>query len=142
MSFDLFLQDMNDHVSQADWIAARDAAFSRHSVQKVDDAVLRFGDGAEIEFFQSKDHPGGTFALRGWSNEVGNFIFDLLDSSKLFLLCSEGVIRSGLTLRPPFPEEGYEEALASSGEELETLLLKGFDVWKEFRDRRAGKMNN
>jgi hypothetical protein len=139
MSFDIFIQDMGQHVSQKTWVAARDSVMRDLKVQSLGDGHnLILPGGEELEFFDSKQHAGGMAALQDLTVPVCELLFELTKRADLFLIPAvenARAVRAARSLRPVFPDSSLKELPVEDGLELHAFLSGGFEVWSEYRSK-------
>jgi hypothetical protein len=139
MSFDIVIQDMDNHVSLDDWHEARDAAFKMNGVHRGTDRVtIVLPNGDEVEFHDAGNKVGGMLSLRALSLPIAKLVYDLISQSGLFLLAMTEIpraVRADCNNRPRFSVPDIEELSMRSSDELFTYLEGGYAAWEQFKGR-------
>lgn len=100
--------------------------------------LVTFPDGGSAEIFGSNLEEGCMAALRGLTDDLVRFLHALLvagdwvvvpaTDEPLAIAASKSAMRGA-------PEDFPEVVVCASADELGTLLSRGVDAWREYRDR-------
>ena len=149
MSFDVFLVTFrNGGKATANAAAARAVLErSRHNRRPEFDAYdVNFEDGSHVELYagglEGGEEPfdGGMFALRGYSDAIGSFIFEFSRAAGcvIFPAMEPACVllpREDLAAHLPADLGGdFQRIPVSSGRELLAALNGGYDTWRAYRD--------
>lgn len=108
---------------------------------------INFDDGSHLELYAGglhgtgKQFDGGMFALRGFSDAIGSFIFDFSRAAGCVMFpASESpcVLLPCADMAAHLPSELGEEFQripVGSGGELLAALKGGYDNWRAYRDQ-------
>jgi hypothetical protein len=152
MSFDLYLQrfragDSAD-VSRGEVLAP----LRRHSQVAADRFgfyLVDFSDGSSVEFSAKELEGEGSFTgcafhVRGFSQSIIEFVFDVAKSGDMVVLNAQGsgdasspvAILTDVSQAGNLPEEGLPNpVLCTSSEHLGKLLGGGYQHWRAYRDQ-------
>ena len=108
----------------------------------------QLSDGSSAEVFfseleEGEEFDGGMIALRGLSLELARFMYSLASAGNLAMLpaMEEAVpIVTSTDNAQRVASRWPEAVVVKTPEELHMLLTKGFDAWKQFRDRVVGDL--
>jgi hypothetical protein len=149
MSFDLFLATFRDGAT-----AAADAAAARTVLERTrydhrpefDAYDVHFDDGSHVEMYaeglHGGDNPfdGAMFALRGFSEAIGAFVFEFSRAAGcvIFPAMEPACVllpRDDLAAHLPTGlGEDFQRIPVASGAELLAALNGGYDSWRAYRD--------
>ncbi|WP_199101102.1 hypothetical protein [Dyella sp. ASV21] len=155
MSFDLFLQRFVSGDSAEVSRTVVLAALRRHSQVAADRFgfyLVDFADGSSVEFSAKglegdESFTGCAFHVRGFSQSVIEFVFDIAKTGDMVILNAQGTgdasspvaILTDMSQATHLPTEGLPNpVVCESSEHLSKLFGVGYQHWREFRDQVTG----
>ena len=150
MSFDVFAQAFRyGESATANAIGARAVMSTVHYSHnpRFNSYVIQFADGSGLEMYArglgggEKPFDGALFALRGFTEPIGDFIFEFTRAADCLLLPAMSPLCVLLTEKGQFEHlprgmaDDFQVILISSGAELLAALDGGYDTWRAYRDQ-------